>query len=170
MTAGVDRPTPDPVDDRDGAAGLTWRGKPVDVFVLSLSLEWWARDRVTGAAAVAGDLPALFQRLAEALSGDASSETQVGEWLAAVAGAPDADQCRRLVTMLAPLTPEATVGRWHWLRLGATGPAAWAAGMSLEEAQAHRLAGTLDAQELTVLAGLRGWRFPPLHDTTDPLP
>ena len=48
-----------------------------------------------------------------------------------------------------------------WLALAATGPLAYAVGLTVEEAEVGLAAGTQDVEGLRVLAGLRGWVFPP---------
>jgi hypothetical protein len=48
----------------------------------------------------------------------------------------------------------------RWLALGAAGPLAWAAGLSIEEAEARGDALAGEVEDLRTLAALRGWVLP----------
>lgn len=78
--------------------------------------------------------------------------------MATLAGVPDKDAFADLTVLLVPADARSLR---RWLALGELGALAWAAGLGIEEAETRGAAGTLDAGRLRLLAGLRGWQFPP---------
>ena len=88
-------------------------------------------------------------------------------WVGLVAGAPTGEAFED-VSRLLRTGPESDLAAW--LALGDLGPLAYAAGLPLAEGVAGLAAGTLDRDGLLlVVAGLRGWVFPP-EAVLSPLP
>lgn len=130
-----------------------------DNLTVATNLALWARSRHTGAADLfsAGALARLLEATERA-----SSRAMALRWLAAVVAAPDEGACRAVDFLLMPFTLAERQRRFGWLAVGPLGPLAWAAGVSLVEAAGRTLDETLNADRLRTLAGLRGWRFPPI--------
>jgi hypothetical protein len=89
-------------------------------------------------------------------------------WCGVLAGCPDAVSRAALAEMLLPPVALGELGtendRSRWLLLGNLGPVAYAAGLTLAEAQMGAAAGwqgSWSRDRLVALAGLRGWSFPP---------
>ncbi|MPQ99093.1 hypothetical protein GB931_14415 [Modestobacter sp. I12A-02628] len=92
-------------------------------------------------------------------------------WLRVVAGAPSADEARAVEALIGSsrrgrvhgdprALDDADVTRWRALPVD-VGPLAWAAGLSVEEADERRRSGSADTGELHLLAALRGFRIDP---------
>ena len=117
------------------------------------------RIRPVEARDIAGDLLTAWLRLDRQFKG---LDLDAAPWIAVMAGAPNR-LLLKAVQDVATSDPgyPAPEFRTAWQKLGPAGLMAFAAGLSLDEAQQRAAAGTLDADGLAVLAGLRGWRFPP---------
>lgn len=92
---------------------------------------------------------------------------QMFRWLKLFARATAADLSQQVSVLLGGNTPsgeEAPIRRWHAM-VGGLAPLAWAAGLTLDEAAVQRAAGTLQVEDLRVLATLRGYR----PDEADPV-
>lgn len=82
-------------------------------------------------------------------------------WLVRIAAEPRITTLVNLMTWLSQ-DPSTRLSRHAWIQLGEAGALAHAAGLTLKEAQ-HHLAypGREALQALQILAGLRGFTFPP---------
>ena len=130
---------------------------------LARDVDAWARGRGTWFTDNADDLR-LEHLLAvwRVLRNEGASRPVAAHWIGAVAGAPDALSFYALSDLVAERRHSGGVDWREWLSLGEVGPLAYAAGMTAVEARAGLKAGTLDRDGLEILAGLRGWAFPPL--------
>lgn len=93
-----------------------------------------------------------LDRVAQILTAveDLPAEEAFG-WLVVAIGSPVpyGEEVRRL----------GVAGVREWLPVGPLGSLAWAAGLTVEEAQARRAVGTLEAEGLRMLAVLRDYRL-----------
>lgn len=127
----------------------------------------WAYGRAAGRTSrelIRQDITAVFSAVR---SEPGMTPEVVYAWAGLLKGAPDAAAEFTLWRMLTlpgdwNRDDEARKNRAEWLALGATGTVAYAAGMTLTEAQAAVEAETLGTEDVAVLIGLRGWVFPPL--------
>lgn len=95
--------------------------------------------------------------------------TEILGWIEAAAAAPLFEQgvsaVRTLVTRRedghpARVNQPTAMSAWRWQIPADLAPLAFAAGLTPTEARVRAAAGTLTADGLRTLAGLRGWRFP----------
>ena len=91
--------------------------------------------------------------------GRTTDDAAAMRWLTILASAPDLPSYYLLVRMLNGTADRTALRQWH--ALGPVGPLAYAAGLTPVEAAQRQHAGTLDAESMRMLAGLRGWLLPP---------
>ena len=136
--------------------------------------DWSSAESLSFAAAVKW---ALNARTVEGIVVALSSEpglalADVYRWAALKVGAPDTESGRTVRDLLladADKDEDEGIGDWRlrrqaWVALGDAGPVAWAAGVNLEEARMLLRSGSFDVAGMQILAGLRGWVFPPPYD------
>lgn len=106
------------------------------------------------------------ERLALSAEGAAEDGVPVSvllPWLVMVAGDTDAERARALLLSVRgwadPADEDVPVARWTEA-LGPVAALAWAAGLTVEEAETRAAVGTLNEAGLRVLAGLRGYLLP----------
>ena len=84
------------------------------------------------------------------------TDAEVFAWIAMLAGAPTVEIGNPRVSVPGDAT---TLTQWRAAVPGVVGPLAYAAGLTMAEAEEGFRWGTLNAEDLAVLAGLRGWRI-----------